>query len=168
MDIPTTEIFMNSSFRSRKSVSSPCITTILLVAALVQPSVALAQGALETPLRQELLTVLTNEISGQVAFNNVVKLAGAPWLRSPEEFTSTFYEAQELYDLVRGYGIETVTLEQFPREGTFSYATEGEFWVVEPELRLVATLGADVAMIASGSQSGEVNGEMIYVPQLSA
>ncbi len=159
---------MDSSFRIWKSVSGFCFIFILPAAALLQPTMASAQGALETPLRQELLTLLTNEISGQVAFNNVVKLAGAPWLRSPEEFASTFYEAEELHNLVTGYGIETVVLEQFPREGNFSYATEGEFWIVEPESRLVATLAADVAMIATGTQTGEVNGELIYIPQLSA
>ena len=140
----------------------------LLLAVLVCPSSAFAQGALETPLRQEFLTLLTNEISGQVAFNNVVKLAGAPWLRDPAEFSSTFYEGEQLYNLVRGYGIETVTLEQFQREGTFDYATAAEFWIVAPEKRLLATLGADVAMIASGSQPGDVAGELIYIPQLSA
>jgi hypothetical protein len=159
---------MNASFRPRKKVCGFSIALLLFATSLLQPSVASAQGALETPLRQELLTLLTNEISGQVAFNNVVKLAGAPWLREPAEFTSTFYEAEQLHNLVQGYGIETVTLEQYPREGTFSYATAGEFWIVEPEQRLVATLGADVAMIASGSQSGDVTGELIYVPQLSA
>ncbi|UCC84503.1 MAG: M28 family peptidase [Gemmatimonadota bacterium] len=154
---------------NRRSVSGFSIVVLVLLASiLAPPSIASAQRALETPLRQGLLTLLTNEISGQVAFNNLVKLAGAPWLRDPAEFSSTFYEAEVLYDLVRGYGIETVSLDQFPREGTFSYATEGEFWIVEPEPRLVASLGADVAMIASGSQSGEVTGELIYVPQLSA
>jgi aminopeptidase YwaD len=154
VDISYTEIFMNSFIR--------------LLAVIAFPAAVSAQGALETPLRQELLTLLTNEISGQVAFNNMVKLAGAPWLRSPEEFTTTFFEGQELYDLTRGYGIETVSLEQYAREGTFEYATEGEFWIVGPEPRLVATLAADVAMIATGTQSGEVTGELIYVPQLSA
>jgi hypothetical protein len=33
---------------------------------------------------------------------------------------------------------------------------------------LVATLAADVAMIASGTQTGDVSGELIYIPQLSA
>jgi hypothetical protein len=172
VDILTTEIFMNVFIRlrtNRRRVSGFSIVVLVLLASILfAPSIARAQGALETPLRQELLTLLTNEISGQVAFNNVVKLAGAPWLRDRAEFSSTFYEAEVLYDLVRGYGIETVSLDQFPREETFSYATEGEFWIVEPEPRLVASLGADVAMIASGSQSGEVTGELIYVPQLSA
>ena len=49
----------------------------------------------------------------------MVKLAGAPWLRDPAEFSTTFYEAEQLYNMVQGYGIETVTLEQFQRDGTF-------------------------------------------------
>ena len=48
------------------------------------------QGALETPLKQEILTMLTNEISGQMIYNNEVLLAGAPWIRDREEFTDTF------------------------------------------------------------------------------
>ena len=42
--------------------------------------------ALKTPLSQEVLTILTNEISGQFIFNNEVLLAGAPWLREKNEF----------------------------------------------------------------------------------
>ena len=36
-----------------------------------------AQEALKTPLPDETLQMLANEVSGQLAFNNVVKLAGA-------------------------------------------------------------------------------------------
>ena len=124
---------MNSFFRPRSDrygTNHSFLVGLLLLATLVFPPSALAQGALETPLRQELLTLLTNEISGQVAFNNVVKLAGAPWLRDPAEFSTTFYEAEQLYNMVQGYGIETVTLEQFQRDGTFDYATAAEFWIV--------------------------------------
>ena len=39
---------------------------------------------LKTPLEQEVLTLLTNEISGQIVYNNLVKLAGAPWIRDKE------------------------------------------------------------------------------------
>jgi hypothetical protein len=132
------------------------------------PTVTRAQSSLETPLQQDLLTLLTNEISGQMAFNTLVKLAGAPWVRDPAEFTSTFYETQQLYDLVRSYGIETVRVEKYDRDGTFSYPTEGELWIVEPRSRLVARLGADAALVAGGSRSGEVTGELVYVPRLSA
>jgi hypothetical protein len=114
------------------------------------------------------LTLLTNEISGQIAFNNLVKLAGAPWIRDEADLREDFYESHEIYDMVRAYGIETVRLDEYPREGTFMYPTEGEFWIVEPEPRLVARLGADVAMIAYGSLSSDVTGELVYVPPISA
>ena len=39
--------------------------------ALLPASPAIAQNPLETPLDQELLTLLTNEVSGQIAFNNL-------------------------------------------------------------------------------------------------
>ncbi len=154
-------------YRSRH-VGRHVLACLSIVTTLLSPSYAAAQDPLETPLEAGLLTLLTNEISGQMAFNNLVKLAGAPWLRDPAEFTDTFYEARQLYDLVRSYGIETVRLDRYPGPGTFSYATEGEFWIVEPAPRLVARLGADVAMIAGGSRSGDVTGQLWYVPEMTA
>ncbi len=80
---------MNSFFRPRSDkygINHSFLVGLLLLATIVCPPSALAQGALETPLRQELLTLLTNEISGQVAFNNVVKLAGGLAHESPELF----------------------------------------------------------------------------------
>ncbi len=127
-----------------------------------------AQDPLETPLEPEVIELLANEISGQMAFNNLVKLAGAPWLRERTEFTDTFYEARELYDLVRGYGIETVRLDRYPGDGTFDYPTEGEFWIERPERRLIARLGADAAMLAYGVQSADLTGELIYLPPMTA
>ncbi len=144
------------------------LAILLIVVSLLLPSAVRAQDPLKTPLEQEVLTLLTNEISGQMAFNNMVKLAGAPWLREVEEFTDTFYEAGELYNLVQGYGIDTVRLDRYEADGTFTYPTEGELWIVEPEPRLVARLGADAALIASGSKSGEVTGRLIYLPPMTA
>jgi hypothetical protein len=135
---------------------------------LLPASFAVAQDPLETPLEQELLTLLTNEVSGQMAFNNLVKLAGAPWMRDHAEFSDTFYEAEQLLNLVHSYGIETVRLDRYPGSGTFSYPTAGEFWIVEPEPRRVAHLQADVALIATGSQSGKVTGELVYLPPMTA
>ena len=170
--IPTTEIFMNAPIRPRTNLWSArdfyIVVVLLLATVFFHPTIASAQGALETPLRQELLTLLTNEISGQIAFNNVVKLAGAPWIRDATDLREDFYESHEIYDMVRGYGIETVRLDEYPRDRTFSYPTEGEFWIVEPEPRLVARLGADVAMIAYGSQSSDVTGDLFYLPPMTA
>lgn len=120
-----------------------------------------------TPLKQEVLSLIANEISGQIAFNNEVLLAGAPRMREPAEFTGTMFETQRVYDLVRGYGIENTRIERYPSSRTFEYPVEGELWVTEPERRLVGRLGADAALVASGSSSADVTGELMYVPPLS-
>ncbi len=122
---------------------------------------------LRTPLRQETLDLFANEVSGQMAYNNQVKLAGAPWLRDEKEFAGTMYESQQILDLVKGYGLETTRLDRYPAGGTFDYPHEGELWLVEPQRRLIARLGADAALVASGSVTADVTGELIYIPPLS-
>jgi len=39
-----------------------------------------------------------------MAFNNLVLVGGAPWVRDPREFEDTYYEAQKLVDLAKSYG----------------------------------------------------------------
>ena len=120
-----------------------------------------------TPLPQKTLDLLANEVSGQIVYNNEVLLAGAPWVRNPKEFSERFFESSGIYDLVRGYGIDTVRLDRFPGERDISYPLEGEFWVLKPRKHLIARLDADPALIASGSASVDVTGELIYIPPLS-
>jgi hypothetical protein len=122
----------------------------------------------KTPLSSKTLNLLANELSGQVIFNNEIILAGAPWIREKEEFSDTFYESQKLYDLAKGYGIETVRLDRFPSERKIHYAFEGEFWIVKPKKELMARLDADAALIASGSSTVDVTGELVYIPPIHA
>ncbi len=126
-----------------------------------------ASQVLKTPLSQETLNLLANEVSGQMAHNNQVKLAGAPWLRDEKELTGTMFESQQIYDLVRSYGLETTRLERYPASGALEYAREGELWQVEPERRLLARLGADAALVAQGSVTADITGELVYIPPLS-
>ena len=147
-----------------RAIIRSLLVFILALAALVSTG---AQQLPKTPLAQETLDLLANEISGQMAFNNLVKLAGAPWLRNPAEFDGTFYESQALFDIVRGYGIETVRLERHASPRTYDYPHEGELWVVEPEKRLMARLGADAALVGGGSRTADLTGELVYVPPMT-
>lgn len=139
-----------------------------IILAVALPLIALAAAAqypaLKTPLKQDLLTLLTNEISGQFAFNNEVLLAGAPWIRDAGEFTGTFYESGKIHELVRGYGIETTELIRYDSDRFFDYPVEAGFWIVSPEPRLIARLGADAALVAGGSQTADLAGELVYLP----
>ena len=131
-----------------------------------QPQPPRLSPAIKTPLPQELLTLFANEVSGQFAFNNLIRLAGAPWVRDLKELQETMSETLLLRDLVRGYGIETVKIEKYPPaspNATFDYPLDGEFWMVEPEKRLIARLGADAALVSRGSKTADVTGDLLYI-----
>jgi aminopeptidase YwaD len=149
-----------------------CAAPAVLASLVVGPAASAQPGPPpplpKTPLKQEVLSLLANEVSGQMAFNNEVLLAGAPRLREAGEFAGTMFEAQRIYDLVKGYGIETTRIERYPSARTFDYPVEGELWQIEPERRLVGRLGADAALVATGSSTADVTGELIYVPPLSS
>lgn len=156
----------------RRNLASGSALVLLLVAVAwialsAAPGRLLAQRTdpLATPLPTDVLRMLAGEISGQTAFNNLVKLGGAPWVRTPEELTgeSHFYEVDEILRMARAYGIETVRLDRYEAPGTFDYPLEGELWV---NGRLIARVPADPALVASGSRTGEVSGTLVYVPEV--
>jgi len=62
------------------------------------------------------------------------------------------------------YGVETVRLDRYEAPGTFDYPMEGELWV---QGRRMARIPADAALVSSGTQTGEVEGPLIFVPDLS-
>lgn len=145
------------------------ITLVLLImATFLATTNAQEYPAIKTPLKQELLTLLTNEISGQTIFNNNVILAGAPWVRSEKEFSTTFFESKRIYEMVKEYGIETVELIKYPTDRPLTYPFEAEFWITSPEKRLIAKLGADAALVAGGSVTADISGGLIYIPPMTS
>jgi len=122
--------------------------------------------ALRTPLSREVLDLLAQEISGQIIFNNEVRLAGAPWQREPKEFRDTFYETGSIMEIARGYGLENIRLERWPSDRKFTYPEKGELRLTSPENRLIARLEADPAMIASGSRDADLTGRLVYIPPI--
>ena len=138
---------------------------VLLPAAIApgEPQKASPPKSLRTPLAPETLELLANELSGQIVYNNLVKTAGAPWLRAAQEHPGVFYESQTIYDMVRAYAIQTTRLERQAAKGNYAYPTEGELWIVEPQRRLVARLEADPALVAAGSTTADVTGELVYL-----
>jgi hypothetical protein len=131
-----------------------------------RPSAA-ENPVLKTPLPAKVLGLLANEISGQVIFNNKVKLAGAPWLREEGEFGDTFYETRTIHGLVRGYGIETTRIDRFKGAATFEYPVLGELWMLKPESRLIARLEADPALVSRSSADADITADLVYIPPLN-
>jgi len=141
--------------------------SFVLLSLLAIPHGAGAQRAdpLETPLPQHLLDLFANQVNGQAAFDNMVKLAGAPWVREVAELTGdvNFHESEALYTLARSYGIEDVRLDRYEAPGTFEYPREAELWVGD---RRVARIPGDAALVASGTRTGEVDGRLVYVSEV--
>jgi hypothetical protein len=144
-----------------------CMTVCLSLGVTAQGPTPPPSAMPKTPLPQDVLTLLANEVSGQMAFNNEVRLAGAPWLRDRAEFSGTLYEAQKIYDLVRSYGIETTTIDRSPSDRKVDYPVDGELWITEPENRRIARLGADAALVANGSSTADVTAELAYLPPVA-
>jgi hypothetical protein len=154
--------------RRRVMKSKVVVVSVLmfLILSFPRPSTSQTPRLPNTPLSSKTLNLLANELSGQVIFNNELILAGAPWIRDQNEFSDTFYESQKIYDIAKSYGIETVRLDRFPSERKINYAFEGEFWIVKPKKELVARLDADAALIASGSSTVDITGELVYIPPI--
>ena len=144
------------------------LTCILLLLFLSPYQFSQAGRRPKTPLPQKTLNLLADEVSGQLIYNNLVILAGAPWIREKKEFSDTLYESQKIFDLVKSYGIETVRLDRFSSDRKMQYAFEGEFWRIKPKKKLVARLDADTALVADGSASVDITSELIYLPPLKA
>ena len=119
-----------------------------LITIMIWPTGADAQP-LKTPLDQEVLTLLSNEISGQMAFNNEVLLAGAPWLRDRAELEGTFYESEKIHEIVKSYGIETTWLLENESNRTCNR---------RPDLYPSPLLRRHIG-IEGGGTAGEISGE---------
>jgi aminopeptidase YwaD len=128
------------------------------------PPPAGGDRVLKTPLPQKTLDLLADEISGQLAFNNEVLLAGTTYVRDENELTDMFYETRKLLEIARKAGLDKVKAFRYPQERKFDYAREGELRLVKPEERLIARLDTDAALVAGGSASVDATGELIYLP----
>ena len=119
----------------------------------------------ETPLTPDLLKALLGEISGQIAFDNEVALAGRVRQRTPQEFDGHFYEAEYLAPLLKDYGLDEVRLETVGRnpERKWWVGLEAELWIKSPEERRLSRLSESPALMTRGCDPGEWEGEAVYV-----
>lgn len=151
-----------------KRTSFFILASVLLL--FLMPHLASGQTsqALKTPLPPAILDLLANEISGQIIYNNEIILTGAPWIRNIDEFSGNLHESQKMVEIAKSYSIDTIRIDRFSREGEFDYPLEGEFWTLKPEHKLVARLEADAALIAGGSSTVDITGDLVYIPPMDA
>ncbi len=118
----------------------------------------------KTLLPQATLEAIANEVSGTLAYNSILDLAGYEHDRLAEEYASTYRESAYIEKMAKQYGLEDVHIERFKLPNKTWDGELGELWLIAPaEKRLLISYRDVPAMLATGSHSGDVTAELAYV-----
>jgi hypothetical protein len=130
------------------------------------PSFASAQATTDpqTLIPASTLTAMVNELSGAEALAHVLEITPYERNRPAEEYgTGTYREAAYMAEKAREYGLSEVNIERFPQPWEEWDAEMAEFWIEEPERKLITRYRDTTATLASGSVSADVQAELIFV-----
>ena len=126
----------------------------------------------EIIISQETLNAILNEISGQLPFNNEVLMAGIERIRTPEEFTGYFKEAEILAARLKEYGLDEVRLESLGKDdksrGGWWVGRDAELWIKSPVEKRISRLSECPALMTRGCDDGEWEGELVLLDRRQA
>jgi len=115
-----------------------------------------------TMMPKEHMDEIIGEASGETAWNTIMETGGYNKNRPTEEYKTTFYEAQYIYDQVKHYGLPGAEIVRFPGRQVWD-GIKGELWEVSPKRQKIASYQDMTAMLASGSATTDVKAELIWV-----
>jgi len=143
---------------------------IVLALAFVFTAPGSAQTRFRAPgtiLPESILRLILDEVSGQIAYNNEVKMAGVNHVRTPEEMKGLMFEAEYLARTLKGYGLDEVTVESLtlndPARSTWWVGHDAELRLVAPEERRLARLAEQPALLIRGSDAANCEAELAYL-----
>ena len=123
----------------------------------LQAQIAQDRSVVPASIRDPILL----EYSGELAYAHVQALA-LNRQRPIEEYADTYMETEYMQEMATRYGLSDVRVDYFP-SGDAWVPEVGDLWMVEPEQKKIASLTMVPAALASGSTSGEVEAEVVYV-----
>ncbi|MCP4728159.1 MAG: hypothetical protein GY863_24180, partial [bacterium] len=116
-----------------------------------------------TLLPQEQMAEIIGEASGETAYNTIMETGGYNKDRLGAEYNNgTFYEVDYIYKKLKEYGLPGVEKVRFPG-GEVWDGIKGELWEMSPIRQKLASYMDMTAMLAKGSVSSDVVGELIWV-----
>ena len=110
---------------------------------------------------------IVGESSGDTAFNHTLAMAGFNRDRQPEEYKSTFLEANYVLGRLKDYGFADAEIVRYKGGKTWD-GIKGELWEISPNRRKIASYTDMRAMLASGSNSADVEADLIWVEEGTA
>lgn len=115
-----------------------------------------------TLLPQEQMDEIVGESSGETAWNTIMETGGYNKDRLSDEYASTFYESQYIYDQLKLYGIPGAEIVRFPGQEVWD-GIKGELWEVSPGRRKLASYRDMTFMLAPGSNSADVKADLVWI-----
>lgn len=109
------------------------------------------------------MRAIINEASGERAMHHVLELVPYPRVRPRSEYEGTFRESDVMVKFAREYGFSNVEIESFPTQNRLWQPTQGELWMVEPEVRKLYDIYDVAISLAGNSATGEVTAEVVDV-----
>ncbi|MBM3791235.1 MAG: hypothetical protein FJW35_12930, partial [Acidobacteria bacterium] len=138
---------------------------LILAGCLGLSAVALAQM---TPwlqwtfLPRSIMDEIVGEASGENAWKAIMETGGYDKNRPKSEYESMFYETRFFLEKMKEYGLPGAELVRYPGGSTWD-GIKGELWEVEPQRQKLASYRDMAAMLASGSKTGDVTAELVWV-----
>ncbi len=118
----------------------------------------------KTLIPQATLEAIANEVSGTLAFQHILELAGYEHDRLPEEYKTTYREAAYIEKMAKQYNLEDVHIERFKLPAKTWDGEKGELWLLNKDSkRLVMSYRDVAASLAPGSKSADVTAELVWV-----
>jgi aminopeptidase YwaD len=149
---------------SLKETPMKRIASLAAVIALLLLGVTAAQEREDrTLLNWDQMRAIINETSGERAMHHVLELVPYPRVRPRSEYEVNFRESMVMAQFAREYGYSSVEIESFPSPQRLWQPTQGELWMVEPELRKISDIYDVAVALAANSETGDVTAELVDV-----
>ncbi len=116
-----------------------------------------------TLLSWDQMRAIINEASGERAMHHVLELVPYPRVRPPVEYEGHFRESEVMAKFAREYGYSSVEIESFPSPGRLWQPTQGELWMLEPEVRKLYDIYDVAVSLAANSETGDASAEVVDV-----
>ena len=138
---------------------------VLLVIAIVASAITYGIQAQEredrTLLSWQQMRSIINEASGERAMHHVQELVPYQRVRPRAEYEGHFRESEVMASFAKEYGFSSVEIESFPSPQRLWQPSQGELWMVEPELRKLYDIYDVAISLAANSESGDVTAEVV-------
>jgi aminopeptidase YwaD len=142
------------------------IVKLLVIAAVLSAgvwSLAAQEAEDRTLLSWAEMRAIINEASGERAMHHVLELVPYPRVRPLSEYQGHFRESEVMARFAREYGLSEVAIESFPSPQRLWQPTQGELWMLEPQVRKLYDIYDVAVSLAANSPTGEVTAELVDV-----